>query len=127
LRGARWSLEDLRRIAAHRAFDPARLIARARTGRVLSALWIVADWLGRHLGACAWTRVRDGIGPRPPSPRVSRAYRAWLECGRPPKVGLFVIAGASDGGARSLAGLGIATAGILRSRALRLAARRHTS
>jgi len=119
LRPMPWALEDLRRIARHAQFDPQALVSRARQGRVVSALWVIATWLADEHGAPEWRDVRARIGPSPPSVRVDRVY-AWVRRrGWPPKPGLLVTAGASDGLRGCASGLALAAAGITRARFLR--------
>jgi hypothetical protein len=112
-----WSLEDLRRIVRHPDFDAARLVERARRGRVVTATWLVADWMVERHAAEGWLAVRDGIGPAPPSARVARLYAWWRGSGSPPKRGLFVLGSASDDLARGVAGLALAAAGAAQYRA----------
>jgi hypothetical protein len=119
LRSSPWALEDLRRIARHRQFDSAVFAGRAREGRVATAMWVVADWLEREHDAAEWGRVRDRIGERPPSPRVAWTYDRWRSMQCPPKLGLFVVASASDEGPAFVAGLGWAAAGVAVARAER--------
>jgi hypothetical protein len=111
LRATPWSLEDLRRIVRHPEFDAARLVERARQGRVVTATWLVADWMVERHAAAEWLAVREGIGAAPPSARVTRLYAWWRGRGSPPKRGLFVLGSASDDLARGVAGLALAAAG----------------
>jgi hypothetical protein len=117
LQATPWSLEDLRRIVRHPAFDPARFIERAREGRVLTATWLVADWMVERHAAPVWRAVRDGIAAAPPNARVARLYAWWRDRGSPPKRGLFVLGSASDDLARSLSGIVLAAAGAAQYRA----------
>jgi hypothetical protein len=112
-----WSLEDLRRIVQHPAFDAAHLVERARQGRVTTATWLVADWMVERHAAAEWLAVRAGLGAAPPSARVARLYAWWLGRGSPPKRGLFVLGSASDDLARGVAGLALAAAGAAQYRA----------
>jgi len=121
LRPMPWSLEDLRRIVRQSAFDASVLIERAREGRVLTALWIVADWLAENVGAVEWRAVRERIGPRPPSARVAGVYRFVEKRGWSGKLGLVATATSSDAAWRSAAGLALAALGIARSRLARAA------
>jgi hypothetical protein len=114
-----WSLEDLRRIARHELFDVDLLIARAREGRVVSALWVVADWLVEMHGAAEWRAVRDGIGSRPPSARVAQVYGYVQRRGWPPKPALLATAGAADDLLGCASGLALAAAGVVRRRCIR--------
>jgi hypothetical protein len=112
-----WALEDLRRIVLHSRFDPEKLVARARAGRVASALWIVAAWLADEHGVSEWRVVCDRVGAAPPSPRVARVYRYVRQHGWPQKAALVTGATSSDELARSAWGLSLAAAGVLRRRA----------
>jgi hypothetical protein len=127
LRPQPWALEDLRRIIVHPRFDLEKLVARARAGRVASALWIVASWLADEQGAGAWRAVRDRVGPAPPSPRVARVYAYVRKLGWPPKAGLIATATSSDEIARASSGLALAAGGVLRRRARRAWARESRS
>jgi hypothetical protein len=112
----RWAVEDLIRIVDHPELDTEDLLARAREGRISSALWIVADWLARDHDAAGWRAIRDRVGPRPPSRRVMSAYAFLLRGGFRPKPALFVTAASSDDGWRGASGLVLAAAGIVRRR-----------
>jgi hypothetical protein len=116
LRPMPWSLEDLRRIVRQEAFDASLLIQRANEGAVLTALWLVADWLSDHVGALEWRAIRERIGPRPPSSRVAGVYRFVEKRGWSPKLGLVATAMSSDATWRSSVGLGLAALGIARRR-----------
>ena len=111
-----WSLEDLRRIVRLEGFEPSVLVERAREGRVLSALWIVADWLSEREGAIEWRMVREMVGPLPPSARVAKVYGYALARGWAGKPGLLAVAMSSDHALRSAAGLALAVAGLVRRR-----------
>jgi hypothetical protein len=119
MRSTPWAIEDLRRIVEHPPFDPVVLVDRARAGQVLTALWIVSDWMARTQGAPAWRNVRDRIGPRAPSPRAAGTYALWQRLGCPRRVGHFVVPTVTDDARRALAGLGQATAGLARGYGLR--------
>ena len=107
-----WSVEDLRRIVRRDEFQPQSLVSRASEGRVLSALWIVADWLSENAAAPEWRHIRDRIGSRPPSARVARVY-GWLRSqGWPTRSGLLVAATSSDVAWRSVGGLALTTVGV---------------
>jgi hypothetical protein len=117
LRTTPWSLEDLRRIVRHPAFDAARLVLRAREARLTTAAWLVADWMAEHQAALEWRAVRDGLGTSPPNARVARVYAWWVDHGSPPKRGLFVLGSASDDPRRAAAGFALAAAGAAQYRA----------
>jgi hypothetical protein len=119
LSSAPWAIEDLRRATAHPEFDPRVLIARARVGRVATALWIVSDWMAQRQGAPVWRAIRDGLGARPPSRRAADVYALWLRLGRRRRVAHFMVPIATDGGWRSVAALGMASAGLLRGYGLK--------
>ena len=119
-----WAAEDLRRIVCHKRFDPDTLIARARQARLLSALWIVADWLATNHGVSDWRVVCDRLGPEPQNKRVTSFYRFAQGLQWPPKMGLVTIACGSDSDARCVAGLAFAAAGVARRRVLRALTRR---
>lgn len=119
LRPRPWAIEDLRRIAMHPGFDADVIVTRARAGGIVSALWIVADWLVEAHAAAEWGAVRDRIGPRPPSKRVARSYGYVQGRGWPPKPGLLATAGASDDLLGSASGLALAAVGVLRGRCVR--------
>jgi len=115
-----WSLEDLRRIVQTPGFSAEILVSRARHGRVVSLLWIVADWLFEEIGAAGWGAVRRAIGSRPPSARIAGAHRLARTIGWPPKLGLIIVAASSDGFTQPVRGLTLALAGILRRKAAKL-------
>jgi hypothetical protein len=115
-----WALEDLRRIARHPEFDAEIMVGRARAGRVASALWIVADWLGHDHDLVEWREVRDRVGPRPPSPRVARAYGYVRRRGWPSRAGFLATAASNDDLRGCVSGLVLAAAGIVRGRAVRV-------
>ena len=118
LRVMPWALEDLRRIVRHGDFNDETLVARAREGGVASALWLVSDWLAETHGAPEWRTIRERVGSRPPSARVSRAYGYVRRHGWPPKPGLLVAAGGNDSSVRCASGLALTAAGVLRRRCL---------
>jgi hypothetical protein len=118
LRPTPWGLEDLRRIGRHAGLDPCRLVERAREGKVLSVLWIVADWLSEQEGAVEWRAAREMVGPRPPSRRVASVYAYLVGRGWRPRPGVLAAASSSDSLVQSAAGLVLAAAGIVRRRAL---------
>ncbi|MGH7296820.1 MAG: nucleotidyltransferase family protein [Polyangiaceae bacterium] len=126
LRTTPWSLEDLRRIVRLEHFDPSVLVSRARDGRVLSALWVVADWLSEQQGEWQWRAVREQVGPRPPSRRVAIVHRQLRARGWPSKPALLVVASSSDEVARAASGLILAVAGIVKRRAVLVRAWRRT-
>ncbi len=116
LRYMPWSLEDLRRIVRQEQFDAEVLVSRAREGHVLSALWIVADWLSERESGDEWRLVRERVGHRPPSTRVAAVYRYVLARGWPPKPGLLTVATSNDRAMQSALGLALAVAGLARRR-----------
>ncbi len=118
LRPMPWAREDLVRIARQSQFDGNVLVARAHRGRVRSALWIVAHWLAEDHGAAEWARVRDLIGPRPPSRRVAEVFRYVRGRGWPQKAGLFAAACGGDGLWRCATGFTLTVTAIARRRAL---------
>jgi hypothetical protein len=70
--------EDVRRIVEAKGFDADAFVARARTSKVASIAWIVADWMVRENGSAAWGRIRAKLGgDRGPRPVYARAFR-WL-------------------------------------------------
>ena len=123
LRPMRWAIDDLLRIIDHPELDPNDLVSRAREGHVLSALWLVADWLARSHGGSGWRALRERVGPRPPSRRVERVYTFLLEQGFRSKPALWVTAASSDEAQRSAFGLAMAAAGVARRRAILLLGR----
>lgn len=118
-RTAPWAIEDLRRIVRHEDFVSRALIGRAATGGVLTALWLVADWLAEGQNVLEWRALRDQIGPRPPSRRVARMYALWRRAGCPRRVGHFVIPTENDDPRHAMMGIGYAGAGIVRGYGLR--------
>ena len=122
LRAAPWAVEDLRRVVRHERFDGQTLVDRADAGRIVTALWIVANWLAETQGAPDWRAVRERIGPRPPSRRAGGTYALWRRMGSPRRVGHFVVPCVNDDAWRSAVGLGWATAGLARGYGLRAAA-----
>jgi hypothetical protein len=118
LRPMPWAREDLVRIVRHERFEGQRLIARARRGRVVSALWIVANWLAEDHGVPEWGTIRESIGPSAPSKRVRTVYREVQKLGWPSKAGLLASACSNDTLRGALAGFGLTAAAVIRRRAL---------
>lgn len=114
-----WALEDLRRILRHPQLNQTTLILRARQGGILSALWVVADWLATSHSLQEWGRLRDQIGASPPSARVAYLY-SYLQCrGWSAKPALLAVASSNDRPIASGLGMVLAMLGILRGRAVR--------
>jgi Uncharacterised nucleotidyltransferase len=109
----RWALDDLTRIVRHSEFDATLVARRACVGGVATAVWIVADWLARELGADRWCEVRDRIGRTPPSPHFARAYRAVTRARLSPIAGICVTTAGGDGFQAKLRGLAMAGAGLV--------------
>ena len=63
---APWSVEDLVRIVRQPGFDAGTFTERAREGRVVALVWIVADWLAKARGDAIWGAIRDRLSHRPP-------------------------------------------------------------
>jgi hypothetical protein len=118
-----WSIEDLRRLPAHRDFDIDALVRRAVDGGVRSALWLVADWMSEEQRCAAWRPVREAIGPEPPNRVVGAAFRTLRRRGWSPKAGLVVTACAADRPLDELRGAALTIAGVLRRRALKIVER----
>jgi hypothetical protein len=116
LRTTPWSIEDLRRIVRHPAFDASRLVLLAREARLTTAAWLVADWMVENHAATEWRAVREGLGASPPSARVARVYACWINRGSPPKRGLFVLGSSSDDPRRAALGFALAAAGAAQYR-----------
>lgn len=72
-----WAIEDLSRVVRATWFDEATLVERARSGSVLTPLWIVADWMSRYMRDEAWRALRDRLGA-PPRSGFASAH-LWLE------------------------------------------------
>jgi hypothetical protein len=119
LRAVPWAIEDLRRIVRHERFLSAALVDRAATGRVTTALWIVADWLAKTQNAAEWRAIRDRIGPRPPNQRVASTYSLWRSMGSPRRIGHFLVPSENDDPRQAVRGLANATAGLVRGYGLR--------
>jgi len=116
LRQAPWALEDLRRVVRASRFDATSLVKRAHTGKVLSALWIVANWMVDAHKAQEWMVVRDLIGAYPPSRRVECAYQWTARRGWSPKIGLLVVGSSNDDAWQATAGLGLTALGVAHGR-----------
>jgi hypothetical protein len=116
LRSPPWSIEDLRRIAAHPRFDADRLARRAAEGHVRTVLWLVANWMAEEQGSPPWRAVRDSVGPAVPRAWIGAAYEHLRRRGWPPKTGLFVVGSAGDRPADALRGACRTAAGILHRR-----------
>jgi hypothetical protein len=116
-----WAREDLLRIVRLDRFEVDLLVRRAHEGRVVSATWIVANWLATEHDSAKWREVRDTIG-QPPSERVSAWYRRALDRGWNPKTGMLLTACSSDSEIGAWRGIALALAGIARGRWNRLVA-----
>lgn len=118
LRPMPWAREDLLRIVRPERFDAHRLVARARRGHVVSALWIVANWLAEDHGSDEWRMIRDSIGSSVPNQRVRSLYRFVHRLGWPSKAGLVAGSCSNDTLLGELTGIALTAAGIFRRRAL---------
>ncbi len=125
LRPMPWAREDLVRIVRHQRFETRRLIARARRGGVVSALWIVANWLAEDHAVPEWEAIRETIGPSVPSKRVRTVYREAQKLGWPSKIGLLASACSNDTLRGALSGFGLTAAAVIRRRTLLAMSRKH--
>ncbi|MBS2016694.1 MAG: nucleotidyltransferase family protein [Deltaproteobacteria bacterium] len=84
-----WQVEDVIRIAAVPAFDPARFVALAGEARSLAIACVVAEWLAPR--SAGWRAVREEMGPRPPRRGYVRLLR-WLFAHAPESTATRVLA-----------------------------------
>jgi hypothetical protein len=76
-RAAPWALRDVELIVARPDFVIDEFIARVQVSRVVSLVWIVADWMATARESARWAAVRDRLGPSP-RPLYARLYRTLL-------------------------------------------------
>jgi hypothetical protein len=114
------ALTDLLRVVRSEGFVAATLVDRARRGGVMSALWLVADWLARDHSSAQWLEVRNRMGTSPQSARVSVAYNWLLRSEWPARSGMLLAAASNDSLPRAALGLGLGFAGVARGRINRL-------
>ncbi len=91
-RATPWLMTDLERIVLQPGFDADVLVERARASKVLTLVWIVADWMARESRQAAWRAIRERIGERAPRPVYASLFRSLRQKGAPRSFALRLLA-----------------------------------